>query len=202
MFTKEKTLMSNVSPSKAAELADVSRTTIYADMGSGKLSFTQQSKNKKTINVAELERVYGSLKVMDGQKVSSSVKTEQKDRTPLQSDLVELAVLREKVSNHEKLDEQNQERIEYLEKALDKAQTNAQRLLEDKSGESSQNEKWEKTMKALESRIANQEKAEKDRQEREQKLMDENKRIKQAYAKKKRELEEEQSKGFFKKLFG
>ena len=194
--------MSNVSPSKAAELADVSRTTIYADMGSGKLSFTQQSKNKKTINVAELERVYGPLKVMGEQKVSSGVKTEQKDRTPLQSDLVELAVLREKVSNHEKLDEQNQERIEYLEKALDKAQTNAQRLLEDKSGENSQNDKWEKTMKALESRIANQEKAEKDRQEREQKLLDENKRIKQAYSRQKKELEAEKNKGFFKKLFG
>ena len=57
-------------------------------------------------------------------------------------------------------------------------------------------------MKALESRIANQEKAEKERQEREQKLLDENKRIKQAYSRQKKELEAEKNKGFFKKLFG
>ena len=61
---------------------------------------------------------------------------------------------------------------------------------------------WEKSMRGLEQRLANQEKAAKDREEREQKLLDENKRIKQAYSRQKKELEAEKNKGFFKKLFG
>lgn len=111
-------------------------------------------------------------------------------------------------SERQKSREMYEEQLENMQKSLDKAQegfNNITKLLEDKTseaGQGAQSDKWEKTMKALESRIANQEKAEKERQEREQKLLDENKRIKQAYSKKKRELEEEQSKGFFKKLFG
>lgn len=111
-------------------------------------------------------------------------------------------------SERQKARETHEEQMEKMQKSLDKAQegfNNITKLLEDKTseaGQGAQSDKWEKTMKALESRIANQEKAEKERQEREQKLLDENKRIKQAYSKKKRELEEEQSKGFFKKLFG
>ena len=75
-------------------------------------------------------------------------------------------------------------------------------LLENKSKDTEGTSDWQKSVKALESRIANQEKAEKERQEREQKLLDENKRIKQAYSRQKKELEAEKSKGLFKKLFG
>ena len=111
-------------------------------------------------------------------------------------------------SERQKSREMYEEQLENMQKSLDKAQdgfNSITKLLEDKTkeaGQGAQSDKWDKTMKALESRIANQEKAEKERQEREQKLLDENKRIKQAYSKKKRELEEEQNKGFFKKLFG
>jgi len=111
-------------------------------------------------------------------------------------------------SERQKAREMYEDQLENMQKSLNKAQdgfNSITKLLEDKTNETGQGEqtdKWEKTMKALESRIANQEKAEKDRQEREKKLSDENKRIKQAYSRKKKELEEEQNKGFFKKLFG
>ncbi|MCP4306942.1 MAG: hypothetical protein GY788_19100, partial [bacterium] len=49
--------------------------------------------------------------------------------------------------------------------------------------------------KALEARLANQEKAEKDREEREEKILRQNKLLRNA-------LKEERSRGFFKKLFG
>ena len=56
-------MSSAVSPTKAAELADVSRQTIYNDMDSGDLSFNRQGKRKRTIDVAELERRYGQLNI-------------------------------------------------------------------------------------------------------------------------------------------
>ena len=55
--------MSNVSITKASKLTGISRTTLYTDMNSGKLSFKPEGKNRRTVNVAELERVYGSLKI-------------------------------------------------------------------------------------------------------------------------------------------
>ena len=82
------------------------------------------------------------------------------------------------------------------EKAERKAANN---LLEDHRGKES---KWDQQFRAIEQRLANQEKQAKERAENEEKLLNENKRIKQAYSKQKRALEAEQNKGFFKKLFG
>ena len=68
--------------------------------------------------------------------------------------------------------------------------------------EGEKEDNWSKSLKALENRIANQEKSEKEREERERKLVDENKRIRQAYSKQKRELEAEKRKSLWKRLFG
>ena len=101
--------------------------------------------------------------------------------------------------------EQIEEERNFLRERLTEAQEGQKRmtlLLENKSKDTEGTSDWQKSVKALESRIANQEKAEKERQEREQKLLDENKRIKQAYSRQKKELEAKKSKGLFKKLFG
>lgn len=194
--------MSDVSVTKAAELSGVSRTTLYNDMDSGKLSFTPKGKNGRVINVAELERVYGSLSFGDKSEVSRTVKSEQNDFTVPENQLIELIKLREKLSGLEALTDQQQDEIENLRKSLDKAQDSHQRLLEDKREDKEKTDSWKKSFDALEHRIANQEKVAKEREEREQKLLDENRRIKQAYTKQKKLLEEEQGKSFWKKLFG
>jgi hypothetical protein len=82
-----------------------------------------------------------------------------------------------------KLDEANSETKKLTALITD------QTTKEDRAGE------WEKVTKALEARLANQEKAEKDRKEREEKILRQNKVLKKA-------LQEERSRGFFKKLFG
>lgn len=61
---------------------------------------------------------------------------------------------------------------------------------------------WEKSMKVLEQRIANQEKAAKEREEVEQKILDENRRLKKAYSHQKKALESEKNKSLWQKLFG
>ena len=48
-----------VSPTEAADIAGVTRKTLYADMNKGHLSFEVTDKKKRLIQVAELERVYG-----------------------------------------------------------------------------------------------------------------------------------------------
>ncbi len=172
-----------VSITKAAKLAGVSRTTLYNDMNSGKLTFISSGKNKKLLDVAELERVYGSLTLEADDKTSSSTKSEQKQtKTTEQAPaLVELAVLRERLDTLEKERarerEQLVERIEHLQESLNKAQENQTKttlLLEHYTKEGGSSDNWQKAISALEDRIQNQEKAN----------------------------QEEKSKGFFKRLFG
>ena len=50
-----------VNPTEAAQIAGVTRKTLYADMQKGTLSYEVTDKKKRLINVAELERVYGTL---------------------------------------------------------------------------------------------------------------------------------------------
>jgi hypothetical protein len=47
-----------VSPTEAADIAGVTRKTLYADMNKGHLSYEVTDKKKRLIQVAELERVY------------------------------------------------------------------------------------------------------------------------------------------------
>lgn len=160
-----------VSVTKAASLAGVSRTTLYSDMDNGKLSFEQTSKNKRKIDVSELERVYGALKLNDN-KSSTNVKPEQnltRSTEQSSSELTELAVLREKLAilEKERLRErqQYQEQIEQLADSLNKAQenqNNTTRLLEHYT-KNDKGEDIEKSIKELEDKIANQEKSANDK---------------------------------------
>ena len=193
-----------VSITKAARLADVSRTTLYNDMNSGKLTYVTSGKNKKVIDVAELERVYGSLNIDTEKEVSNSVKVEQKSTVGERSTsvgLVELAVLRERLDTLEaerkREREQFEERIEHLQSSLDKAQENQGKttLLLEHYTKEGRGADWEKALSALEDRISNQEKSIKEDAEKTQKLLKQKKALEEA-------LKAERSKGFFERLFG
>lgn len=120
-----------VSITKAAELAGVSRTTIYSDIKSGKVSFIPKGKNKKVINISELERAYGSLKINKQSSVHSNENPEHNLTKTVKlpdTNIVELAVLREKIdiieTERRREREQYEERIEQLQETLSKAQDN------------------------------------------------------------------------------
>jgi len=221
----------NVSITQAHKMTGVARSTIYKDMDEGKLSFSENGRGKREIMVSELQRVYGEIdqsalnkkapKKENTETSENVASVAERSETIKQAPSDQVAVLQERIlslkgtvdekeafihdlkSERQKAREMHEEQLDSMKQSLDKAQdgyNQITKLLEDKTSESGG--EWQKTMKALESRIANQEKAEKDRQEREQKLLDENKRIKQAYSKQKKALEAEQNKGFFQKLFG
>lgn len=212
---------------QTAYVVGKSKKTIYNHKDANKFTWETNEEGTAVLDASELMRVYGSdagiserlKELQEGGGVNSSVITQ--NYTPKQSvkkpslteeEYIELIRLREeKRYKDERINDLENEK-EKWEKLAQESQTTANRitlLLEDQTNKADKDDNWQKSIKALESRIANQEKAEKERQEREKKLLDENERIKRAYSRQKKELEaekqkveEEKNKGFFKKLFG
>ena len=186
--------------SAAHRITGKSRTTITAHMNSGKLSYTEDDEGNKVIDASELMRVYGDY--CDFSKESSdrkqSIQEPEKEKKQ-ESGSIELKYLKAQLENEQK--ERERERgllktqIENLQESLKTSQEGHNRatlLLEnhtDGAGE------WEKSLKALESRIANQEATAKEEKERADKVLRQNRALKKA-------LDEEKNKSFFKKLFG
>lgn len=82
--------MARVSISEAARLASVSRPTIYKLLKSGKLSYTsavKHGKTIKTIDTAELMRVFGAIEFVSVGK-SDAVKFDDSS-TPVNSDFLQ-----------------------------------------------------------------------------------------------------------------
>ncbi len=204
----EKTLLSM---SEAAEMVGLTRPTFYRKVEELGISIAEDN-GKKRVDVSELIRVFGTdVKIHkerkeEVSKTSNNASTDKKSRTEDDEDIrVKLAVLESELERERKLREEIKDEVEYFKEqvALEKEEKKKITLLiEDLRPKEGRGEAWEKSIRALEQRIANQEKAAKEREEREQKLLDENRRIKQAYSKQKKALEEEKSKSFFQKLFG
>lgn len=163
-------------------------------MNSGKLTYISSGKNKKVIDVSELERVYGSLNLENSTKASNTVNTEQnftKEKGDQSITLIELAVLRERLDTLEterkREREQFEQRIEQLQDTLNKAQENQGKttLLLEHYTKEGRGVEWEKALKSIEERISNQEKVAQEEKEELERLLD-----------------EEKSKGFFERLFG
>ena len=209
--TRPKIIM-KVTITKAAKMAGVSRNTIYNDIDSGVLSFTSNARNKKLIDVSELARVYENVEFEDEQpknKASQSVEKRTETLKQLSKQDISAQVLQERLKASEKSlenlteererERQNYEnRLEALETALTKAQdgyNSVTKLLEDQRTKESGAGDWEKAIHALEQRLANQEKSSKEREEKEQRLLKQNRGLKQA-------LEQEKNKSIWKKLFG
>lgn len=224
-----------VSISKAHTMTGVARSTIYKDIDDGKLSCTTSARGKKTIMVSELQRVYGDIKIDDKNKtdtkknVSSNVASEEKRiQTTKTSDTNQIAVLQERIESltlrmqnkEEFIDDLKEERknnrtmfeeqIDSLKEALGKAQdgyNQVTKLLEHSSlAKEEPSDDWKKSIKALEDRIANQEKEAKKKSEAEakekeeiQKELEEKERL---LKEKEEALELEKSKSFIHRMLG
>ena len=204
-----------VNVSKAAALSGVSRNTIYKDLENGVISGSQNGRGKTVIDVSELARVYENFK-LEGQGESKEPADQEKEvikdveKRSLRSSNAstdQAHILKERCdayereiellkSSIEKAEHDAKSEIEFLREALIKEQENvknANLLLEDKSGDRAG--EWEKSMRALEARISNQEKKDKEQKEREEKMQRQNRALKKA-------LDAEKNKSFFQRLFG
>lgn len=188
-----------ISPTEALRMFNVSKPTLYKDMAEGNISYSLDRKGRRRLDPAELERAYDLRAKKEN---SDDVKVRKE---PLSSNLPEGFVSQQ---HFEDVKEQLSERIEELKELLD----NQHKLLEKASNEKillieDQRKKektpdWEKSFRALEARLANQEKADKERKEREERMEKQNRALRQALKKEREELEAERSKGLFQKLFG
>ena len=172
--------MSQVTVKEAALLTGKSRETINAATKSGKLSCSQNGKTKKMINVSELERVYPLVKTIDEiRRPSGTVKPSQNQSDPdvqaeltrLQEKLAASELMRETIdAERQRERRQLEEAIDNLRDALAKSQqqhNKALLLITDQSQDTTDRVgDWEKSIKALEKRLANhEEQSKKDREE-------------------------------------
>ncbi len=192
-----------ISPTEAVKIYNVSKPTLYEDMKNGRLSFQKNERKKRRINVSELDRIYDKRanKQEEENGKERNEETEFNGSKNSKSTDIEIRYLKE-LNKQQK--EQLEAQIQSLQGALDKAQEGQNRLtllLEDKTASKSRAGEWEKPIKAMEARLANQETASKEIKEREEKILRQNKALKNTLQEERKALKEERSKGFFKKLF-
>ncbi len=211
----------NVTITKAAKMANVSRNTIYKDIESGMLSVSTNGRGKTLINVSELQRVYDNLDVEAKETKAKTFPNAQKSpERPVGGQTEQVAVLQERIESHKKqeilferlISEQNRKHEEISERLEEQIQMQSdqiksfQNLLEDQSKNPAKTKDWETSIKSLEDRIANQEKAAKEKAEKEaeeknefQKKLDEQAKL---LEEKEEALELEKHKSFIHRMLG
>ena len=133
--------MVKVSISKAAKLANISRTALYKTyINKGLISVSKDDKNKKTIDTSEILRVFGELKV-DSKNLSTDNPENGvnpvKVITQTQQDF-EIKQLRMQLEESRKREQEAQEREEWYKKQIDTL-TDTMKLLE---GPAKKNRPW------------------------------------------------------------
>lgn len=181
---------------QAAKEIGLSKTALSNAIKSGRLSAKKSDVGSYEIDPAELFRVYPP------KPVNEDVNLTTLDPEKNNVNGVNEQVLTAQLTGHKRLLEEKDKQIEWLirekekiEELLSEQTEQAKRitlLLENRSNGGGE---WEKSIKALEARLANQEKAEKKREEREEKILRQNQALRKA-------LQEERSRGVLKKLFG
>ncbi len=183
---------------QAAKEVGKSKTAISNAIKSGRVSAGRTESGGYQIDPAELFRVYSPKQSSNGQELTVI------DPVKLPVNNGQSGVLTEKVNGLTSLLEEKEKQIQRLirekektEELLDKQMEQAKRVtlqLEHHSSKDGGTQELERAFKALEARLANQEKAQKDINEREDKILRQNRALKKA-------LTSEREKGFFEWLF-
>lgn len=201
-----------LSMEEAALVIGKTKKTIYNHKDKNKFTYEIDSEGKAVIDVSELLRVYGSssdindrLKNLEAERRGEvSVKQDnytapsRKEEAAITDYKIRLAKLEAELDKEQQLKRKAEEQVDYFKGALEKAQETSQKitlLLENKSQDSEKEDKWQSSIQALESRIANQETKAREEEERAQKILRQNQALK-------KQLEEEKNKSFLAKLFG
>lgn len=170
---------------QAAVVIGKSKKTIYNHKDKNKFSYDIDGDGKAVIDASELLRVYGNkpeiverLKTLqepsnDKGNVTTQNYTEKTPSGVKESEIVEYRIkivkLESELEKEKALKSKTEEDLEYFKDALTKSQETAQKvtlLLENQHGKTANiGNDWQQSLKALETRIANQEKAAKDKAE-------------------------------------
>jgi hypothetical protein len=168
-----------LSMEQAATVIGKSKKTIYNHKDRNKFSFDTDEEGKTVIDASELLRVYGNKpdiiqrlkELQEPTNENGSEITQNYTKKPMQSvkesEIVDykikLVKLEAELEKEKALKMKVEESLDYFKEALEKAQETAQKvtlLLEDqRSNKNEPDNSWQKSLKALEDRIANQEAA-------------------------------------------
>jgi hypothetical protein len=191
----------HVSITNAADMIGITRATLYKHIEEKGISIIKEGNAHPKIDVSELIRVYGDNLKMPGetkQKKGADNTTKQKT-IQNDGDSIETALLEQKLEHVEELKRLEvrrlEDQIQLLEKMLDAEKEEKSKinlLLTDQREKTDRVGEWEQSMKALESRVANQE--DEHKKERDKIL-----RHAQALQK---ALDAEKNKSLFQQLFG
>lgn len=186
-----------VNPTDASQIAGVTRKTLYADMQKGTLSYQVTDKKKRLIDVAELERVYGTLAkdvsetkqdtLFEAQSyIKANDVTSQQDIS-IEAELVKarLALIETERSRER---EQFNEQIEHLRSMLGSEQEERRKITALLTNQTSAHEKQDQKQVATEGELDGVKATVLE-------LRKQNRSILRA-------LKEEKNKGFWQKLFG
>ena len=145
--------------SAANRITGKSRTTIAKHIRTGRLSVTQDDFGNKLIDAAELIRVYGDDCDFDREEATSDQTSPDQQSSNGHSELRQLrSQLDREMAERERERQQYREQVEHLQETLKRAQEGqniATRLLENQTQGKGD---WEQAIRALENRLANQEK--------------------------------------------
>lgn len=190
---------------EAAKIVGATRQTIYRHIESKPISVEKDENGNQLIDASELLRVYGDKLDFEAVNEDDSDNDVTLDVTPrnnppvtVTEDKIELVKLQGEIDKLQEIRNRTEDENAYLKQLLEEEKAErkkANNLLEDMRSQEDKSKAWENSFKALEDRIANQEKAAEERAEREQKILRQNRALRNA-------LKDEQSKGFWKKLFG
>lgn len=205
-----------ISPTDAVKMYDVSKPTLYKDMSDGTISFTKDDRDRRKINVAELDRLYEKrqgvpegLTSMNGKQWDGLTELNVNDQHLVQ----QVKAVREQIEQSrsreiELLEEQVEQfknQIEKLHQHLDETREEHRvyvRLLEDKREEQgAKTSHWDQKFQAMEREVnvlQEQNKLLVAREEERKKHIEERRR-KQAVEK---QLEQERKQHFWQRLFG
>jgi hypothetical protein len=193
--------------SEAARIVGVTRKTFYKHIDKKSISVEKDENDMPVIDASELIRIYGDQCDFGFQKKDEDTEPGKQGDTGLSTvprdemELLkgELALFEQRVEFLSKEIEARKEDAERWQEAFEKAQATADKitaLLTDQSSDKGDRaQAWDQSLKALEKRIANQERAAREQKEERQKILGQNRALKKA-------LEEERSKPFWKKLIG
>ncbi len=168
-----------LSMEQAATVIGKSKKTIYNHKDRNKFSFDTDEEGKTVIDASELLRVYGNKpdiiqrlkELQEPTNENGSEVTPNYTKKPMhsvkESEIVDykikLVKLEAELEKEKALKMKVEESLDYFKEALEKAQETAQKvtlLLEDqRSTKNEPDNSWQKSLKALEDRIANQEAA-------------------------------------------
>lgn len=205
-----------ISPTDAVKMYDVSKPTLYKDMSDGKLSFTKDDRDRRKINVAELDRLYekrqdvpddltsANGKQMDGLTEPNVNHPHLVQQVKSIREQIEQAKNRE-INLLEQQIEQFKDQVENLHRHLDETREEHRvyvRLLEDKREEQgAKTSQWDHKIQAMEQQLIalqDQNKLLVAREEERKKRIEERRRKREA----EKLLEKEKSQSFFSRLFG